>query len=400
MALLLFCLPVRAATDTGWTVAASAHFRVYSQAGAGAARNTLEWFEQLRAFFQRLGFALDGRPPVLVIGFRSQRDYDQYRLRPAADAYYVGTEGRDYIVVPSLQPDHAGVAAHEYAHLALHANGIILPAWLSEGLAEYFSTLQMGQHGVKLGGDLPMRSQALQRGNWIPLPQLLAATNDARAGTQRAEAGLFYAQSWALVEMLILSPAYKTRFPELLTQLSTGVSSVDAFPAVYRKPLDAITADLRRWTNGGGAPATILPPVFTDGAPISVANLSLRESRLLMAELLFHIGDLNRAEAAYRQVLQEGPNEAEVYGALGSIALRRGDRESARRDWQMAIQRGVGDANLCYRYALLADELGLPQHEIIDALERALQLQPDFDDARYKLALMNNNSGNYAAALH
>ncbi|MBV9225268.1 MAG: hypothetical protein JOY85_14645, partial [Acidobacteriaceae bacterium] len=121
------CSLLCAQTSAEWTVAASAHFRVYSQAGEGPTRSTLLWFEQLRAFFQRTGFALDGRPPVRVIGFRSQRDYDPYRLRPSADAYYVGTESSDSIVMPSLRADQAGIAAHEYAHLVLHANGLEFP---------------------------------------------------------------------------------------------------------------------------------------------------------------------------------------------------------------------------------------------------------------------------------
>ena len=399
MALLLFRSLVRAETTADWTVAASSHFRVYSQVGEEHARSTLQWFEQLRAFFQRTGFALDSRPPVRVVEFRSQKDYDQYRLRPAADAYYVGTESSDCIVMPSFQTNQAGVAAHEYAHLVLHANSIELPAWLSEGLAEYFSTLQISERNTKLGGDLPMRSQVLQHSAWIPLPQLLAATNDSRATEKRADAGLFYAQSWAVTEMLILSPAYKTRFLQLLSQLSAGVSGTDTLTTVYGKSLDTITRDVHQWTNGGRIPASVLPPIPTDHAPVHLSKLTLRESRLLVAELLFDIGDLNRAEGAYRTVLRESSDSAEADGALGNIALRRGDREGARHHWELAMQHGIKDANLCYRFALLAEEMGLSQNEARAALERALTLHPEFDDARYKLALMNNNSGNYAAAL-
>lgn len=390
----IFCSLLRAETPPEWTVAASAHFRVYSQAGEEPARSTLQWFEQLRAYFQRTGFALDGRPPVRVIGFRSQRDYDQYRLRPAADAYYVGTESSDSIVMPSLGADQARIAAHEYAHLALHANGLEFPVWLSEGLAEYFSTLQIGERNTKLGGDLPMRSQMLRHSVWMPLPQLLAT----KAQT-RAEAGLFYAQSWALAEMLIVSPEYKARFPQMLSELSTGVSGTDALTAVYGKSSDAITGDLHRWINGGKTSVSVLLPVPTDSVPVRIWRLSSQEARLLTAGLLLDIGELNRAEETYRELSRESPNDAETYGALGNIALRRGDREGARKNWELAIRHGISDANLCYRYALLGQEIGLFENEIIDALGKAVALQPEFDDARYKLALINNNKGDYVEGL-
>jgi tetratricopeptide (TPR) repeat protein len=385
---------VRAQTPPTWTVASSTHFRVYSQTGEGQARSALQWFEQLHAFFQQAGFPLSHRPPVRVIGFRSQADYEQYRLRPTADAYYVGDGTNNCIVVPSLSADKAPIAAHEYAHIVLHASDMRFPSWLSEGLAEYFSTVQIGQRSVRLGGDLPMRSQTLRHSTWMPLTQLLTTTAQTRA-----DAGLFYAQSWALTEMLILSPEYKGRFPQLLSKLALGVPSVEAFTTVYNKSPEAITGDAHQWIESGKSQATVLPPVNAGNVVVQVSPLTVLAARCLTAGLLFDIGELNRAEAAYRELQREFPANAEVEAALGNIALRRGDRESARRGWEAAMQHGIDDANLCYRYAVLAGDMGLPEGEVSAALERAVALQPEFDDARYKLALLDNNTGKYEAAL-
>jgi len=392
---LLLPVLVRAQTGAGWTAAGNSHFRVYSQAGESSARSTLQVFEQLRAFFQRTGFAPDNGTPVRVIEFRSQRDYEQYRLRPAADAYYVGDGSSNCIVAPSPATYAAGIAAHEYAHLVLHANALQFPPWLNEGLAEYFSTLQISQRSTKLGGDLPMRSQLLKHSPWMPLSRLFTVTTP----DSRAEASLFYAQSWALAEMLILSPEYRPRFPDFLAKLSTETAGADALTAVYGKSPEAMASDAHRWIEGERIPAIVLPPITIDNAPVLVSKLSLFESRCLMAQLLFDIGDTNRAEAAYQALQRESPDHAEVEAALGNIALRRGDRGSARRYWELAMRHGISDANLCYRYALLAGDMGLPDREVSAALERAVTLRPEFDDARYKLALMQNNGGNYAAAL-
>ena len=133
--------------------------------------------------------------------------------------------------------------------------------------------------------------------------------------------------------------------------------------------------------------------------PVQVSPLTVLAARCLMAELLFEIGDLNRAEASYHQLQREFPANAEIAAALGNVALRRGDREGAQRYWAAAMQGGISDAVLCYRYATLAGDLGLPEKVVSATLERALALQPEFDDARYKLALLNNNNGRYAAAL-
>lgn len=67
--------------------------------------------------------------------------------------------------------------------------------------------------------------------------------------------------------------------------------------------------------------------------------------------------------------------------------------------WHRALQNGLKDAALCYRYAVLADEMGLPSSDVDHALERVISIEPDFDDARYKLALSKSNAGEFETAL-
>ncbi len=238
-----------------WTLAKNSHFEVYSQAGDASARSTLMWFEQLRAFFERqAGLNLDNRPPVRVIAFRSYKDYQPYRLRLASDAYYVGTEAQDYIVLPTSGAGQFHVAAHEYAHLILHARGLQLPRWLSEGLAEFFSTVRITERGCTLGGDLPPRSQTLQRHAWMPLSQLLTVRSDPD------DPALFYAQSWALTEMLVLSPGYAPRFQDMVSKIASGMPGPQALTSVYARPLDTIARDLHAWADSRHDTAVLALP--------------------------------------------------------------------------------------------------------------------------------------------
>ncbi len=398
-ALGVLCL-LRAQTFSTWSLAKSSHFEVYSQAGAETARPAALWLEQLRAFFlQQTGLKLEDMAPVRVIGFRSVKEYEPFRLRAPSDAYYVGTESRDYIVLPSLGAGEFGVAAHEYAHSLLRASGLDLPAWLGEGLAEFFSTVRIGERGSGIGGDLPARSQILRQRTWIPLAQLLAMASESRAGETRDRAAIFYAESWALADMLMFAPEYGPRFPSLIAALLSGQAGVRALPAVCGRSLDLIARDLRAWTDGRGFHAMPLGGVATGGVKLEVSAVSTFASRCLMAELLLAIGELDRAETMYRELDREAPRDAGAPAALGTIALKRGDHDGARREWKRAIERGVGDAALCYRYATLASAAGLPAEEVRRAYERTIALQPDHDDARYALALLEKNAGEYEAAL-
>jgi tetratricopeptide (TPR) repeat protein len=394
---IVLCAPAWAAS--GWRLTRSEHFEVYSQAGDASARSTLRWFEQLRGFFlQQTGLTLDHLPAVRVIEFGSVKEYEPYRLR-SADAYYVGAEAQDYIVMTALGSDEFRIAAHEYAHLILHASGLRYPAWLKEGLAEFFATLHVNEQASELGGDVPARSQILRRRAWMPLPELLTLSEESPRRDERDNAGLFYAESWALTDMLFLSAEYGPRFRELVTALSFGDPSLETLTKVYAKPIDAITRDLRAWVDRRGVPPIHLPGVAPANFAVEVSDVPVFVSRSLLADLLMATGELERAEALYRDLEREAPGNPDIAAALGTIALRRGDNEGARREWKHAIQAGVTDASLCYRYAVLAGMAALAHDEVRPALERAVELRPDFDDARYMLALLEKNTGHYEAAV-
>jgi tetratricopeptide (TPR) repeat protein len=206
---------------------------------------------------------------------------------------------------------------------------------------------------------------------------------------------LFYAQSWALTDLLMLSPSYGAGFPALLAALASGVPAERALEAVYRKPLDAVERDLRARVTRS---ATSLPSPALPGAvpEVRVEPVPSFASRAMLADLRMANGELTAAESAYRELAAERPAAGEVHAALGTIALKRGDTGGAVASWKRAIELGVADADLCYRYAVLADGRGLP---VRAALERALALRPDFDDARFKIALLEKNAGHAEAAV-
>jgi len=87
-------------------------------------------------------------------------------------------------------------------------------------------------------------------------------------------------------------------------------------------------------------------------------------NRLDMADMLLASGNLDRADALYRDLAQDAPNDADVSAALGTIALRRGDKDRARQEWKLAIGQGIQDAALCFQYESLAELAGVPEDEL------------------------------------
>jgi tetratricopeptide (TPR) repeat protein len=389
-------IPALAAPAPSWRLTRSQHFEIYAQASDQRARAILTWFEQLRAFFeQQGGWKAAPSQPVRVIVFASGDEYQPYRLRATADAYYVGSLDQDYIVMAGADPPNFRIAAHEYAHLILRASRLQLPAWLTEGLAELYSTLEMDDRGTALGGPLPARLDTLRQRAWMPLANLTALSETSLQREERTAIDLFYAESWALTGMLALSPSYAAGFQQFIARAGAGSPGLEVLTKSYGKSVDTIAGDLRAWVNQRASWAVQLPRVSPKSALVEVSDVSPLASRLLLAQLLLAAGEFDRAEGLFTRL----PDSAEVSAALGTIALHKGDLNSARIHWRQAIAQGITDAQLCYHYAILADQAGLSPDDIRPALERAIALEPHFDDAHYQLALLHKNAGRYQAAL-
>lgn len=387
-----------------WTRVRSPHFVVYSQAREPDARAIAVWLEQLRTFFSHeldltTSTALQRHEPVTVVQFRSASNYAQFQPRPTADAFFIGAEAADYIVMPQLGPEEFRITAHEYAHLVMHSLGLQLPPWFAEGLAEFFSTVRINDDACLIGGDLPAHTQTLRQRPWIPLQQLLHLSEDAPIRVHREGAELFYAESWALVDMLASSPEYAPRFHRFWDVFRSESNERDPFIRVYGKSADVIMSDLKIWTRHTAHAAIPIAASPETKGEITTSAVSAAEAQHILADLLLACGELARAQAAFSALAQQTPNDPSVFAELGTIALRNKDTPTAIKHWRRAVELGIDDPRLCYRFAALADDEGVPRDEVVSALMRAVELRPDFDDARFMLGLLLASRGKYQDAL-
>ncbi len=332
-----------------------------------------------------------------VVAFRSEKEYSAFRLHAFTSAYYASESNRDYIVMVAKR---FGVAAHEYSHFVLKMAGLKLPTCFDEGLAEVFSTLHVGNAGYELGGDLPARSHVLEahKRNLLTLSELFTKTEAAVGAEPRNEAELFYAESWVLMDLLTGSSDYAFGVRKVMAALNVGVTPEHAFASVYSKSLADVTHDLTRWlSNTHARREGALQPL-----KLKTPRLSLRSSLQrddLMAQVALVSGRVEEAKLRYRELIDKNPENPDFQSALGSILLLEGKRDESLELWRAAISHNVQDAQLCYRYAILADDAGAPVEDIRAGLERALLLEPDFDDARYHLALLFYRTEDYASAV-
>jgi len=158
--------------------------------------------------------------PLVVVMFRTQEEFDQYRRMPEGVAAYYNTVTNHVVLyeqsrLAEMAPELAfkqsvSVIAHEGVHQVLHNIGVQQrlarwPAWLSEGLAEYCAPTVIDQRarwkGIGLVNDL--RLHELRR--WLEPPAAARGGAGLIDLTIHADAlnSLGYASSWALVHFLV-----------------------------------------------------------------------------------------------------------------------------------------------------------------------------------------------------
>ena len=353
--LALLAAATGAREPAGWSRAATSHFEIYSNADPETLRSLALNLERLHAFFVRqVGISPRAHREIRVISFASAQEYNQYRPRSGAAAFFIGAESRDYIVLPAVPRGDLRVAAHEYAHVLIHSGGWTLPEWIAEGIGDVVSTVQMRDRESRIGGDLPGRSQALKNARWMTLPELFAFTRKPGGGQPRAAK----ASSTRKVGRWPISSCYRPpiarRFPHCSPPSPRAYRrSALWMPSITRRSLrSSVTC-----VPASRAARVRFPcrPSPEPPAQVRVEAVTPFASRAMLADLRLANGDLAAAESAFRELAAERPASGEVLAALGTIALKRGDTAAAVAAWKRAVELGVADADLCFRYAVLAD---------------------------------------------
>jgi len=197
---------------------------------------------------------------------------------------------------------------------------------------------------------------------------------------------LFYAESWALVHMLFLGDKYHAKFRDFLQEIAAETPEADALPRAFGTPLAGIWKDLQEYTRRIAFNAALFPVTLEKSAETpEVRPATAFETGVALAGILADIGKKDEARQAYAKLAQENPDRPEVPEALGYMAWSSEELEEARAQFAKAVELGSTNPRLYYEYAGLVEDGG-GRARRIDLLSKAVQLDPEFRDARLQLA--------------
>ncbi len=378
--LTLALLAVPAAADT-WIRVDSPSVEIFTDSSERVARAVLDRFTTLHRVFDESRFG-SSSARLRVFIFTSRRDFLEYEIAQNAAGFYHPSGDRDLIVA---YEDTAlkNVTSHEYLHMVMQHSSAILPHWLDEGMAEFYSTISIGKTKMRVGDTIPAHLSRLSNQPWL-------SAEDLALGN-RSDGPIFYAESWALVHMLSLAPSWKDGMPKFVRFLNDGSEPDEAFTIAFGKTMEDALTELRRYLRNPKDLTLPAPPALEEAETYHVTRIAEVDVTLALADLALRTGRVNLARNLFVRTAKRNPQSPAAIAGLASLALAENRNEDAQHEFERAIAAGYQDANIYFELALLKNDSAL--------LEKTLTVDPHFAAAHFLLGSRATDNGNFTSAI-
>lgn len=338
-----------------WLQASSKHFVIYGDMPEAEMRSYAERLEKFDAAARLIRKQTD---PTVGDGNRVHvyvvpNDLDVNRTLGSAEAgvlgYYEDDVRSPYIITPrkvrrdldNRQFDPEVVFFHEYTHhLQLQSSNRPLPAWLSEGFAEFLGNPSFGDDGsVRFGAPPKDRAAALVKGRFAPLPALLGG-NAITLGYSGFW-GANYVQGWLLNHYLAFEESRKGQLEDYVKRISRGENALDAARASFGD-LNALERELNAYRASKSFASVKIDSTKLNIPPVTVSRLSDAASQIMMQRIYAktHYGAASKVAVLrnVRAVAERAGNDPLVMRTLAQVEYDNGNFDEAGRAADAALK--------------------------------------------------------------
>jgi tetratricopeptide (TPR) repeat protein len=408
LVLLATVVPACASSDPNqnWVEVSSPHFTVISNAGDKQARHVAAQFEEIRALFQA-GFSnlrVDSGKPTIVFALRNEDSLKlflpSYGLNKAekrlAGLYHPGTSKNFALVRTDITGSGTNAyhaLYHEYTHSLLRSNYRGLPLWLEEGLAELYGNTVFEEKQVTFAMADINQLRLLQRTPLIPIQTLLTVDSASPIYNVQEHSGIFYAESWALVHYLSISPGVREKglLNKFLAALQATDDPVEAANESFgdlKKLADQIEAYVRQVA----FPAMRMP-LHAKVEEKDFQSRGMEPAEVLgeRASFLLSTGKQQEALNLLHRAEELNAKLPIVHEALGDYHYQNSAFDEADREFDKALALEPNDwVAFFFKAHILGKRSGFNREttpQIRMYLEKTLALAPDLARAHSLLSL-------------
>ncbi|MCS7026059.1 MAG: hypothetical protein NZV14_14745 [Bryobacteraceae bacterium] len=401
MRVFLVLLLLAGRAEPRWLRLEAGPFAIVTDAGEKTARQSLEQLERARRAFSFLLPQSSQSPlPVTVYALASETLFATVQPGPGARGFYQSAPLRDYIVV-RVGAELSRILLHEYVHLVLHHTTGPLPKWLEEGLAEFYSTLELASGKLRLGRPIEHHVALLGKASWMAASDFAAVTSNSPVYDEISRASVFYAQSWALVHCLRLGETFRGVFSAFFQAVAAGEPPGAALQRFFGKSLAELLAEVERYLRQGALPVAEYPLlVETAPAATTLTPLSDIEGELAFAELAYACRRPEAAQRSYQKLSRRvAENPAAISRALALLALADRRTQQAKLHFQNVLETPQVPADVHFEYAMLLRDEGASREQYLPHLRQAVTLDPNYAEAHFLLGVDYQQNGQHALAI-
>jgi thioredoxin-like negative regulator of GroEL len=354
---LLAAAPAEAAE---WTRVETPNFIVYGETGERRVREVAEEFERFRDALARVisGAGAPAAVPTVVVVFESARSFEPYVPRYNGKpiklgGYFFASDDMNIVALADGDRENSlRTIFHEYVHVVTDNLSRGMPVWLSEGIAEYYSTFQLDEGGRRaiVGKLIPSHLQLLNERRHLSIAELLAVETSSSSYNEGERQSLFYAQSWALVHMLVSgAPNRAPLLAQSSRRVADGTPSLDAWQLVFMN--QNISRELERYVSQEVMKGVAfrfdrsIPPVRSYSSRVSAGD-----TEALLADLLRRVATAQEAAARFDKAVALQPPSARAR-ALYGLLLVDGDQPDRALPLLLEASRETSDWLVQYHVA-------------------------------------------------
>jgi predicted Zn-dependent protease len=390
--LALFPAAGSASAKDSWVSVRSKNFFLVGNASEKEVRQVGIRLEQFREAFSILFTRMNFKSPVptTVIVFKNDNSYRPFKPNPNAAGYFQAGPDVNYITLTAEvrgEQDPFTVIFHEYTHLLVNNTSGNMPAWFSEGLAEYYSTFGITDDlKFRLGKVISSHVYRL-RDKMLPLRTLFQVDHESPYYNERDKQSIFYAESWALVHYLILGQEGRrvAQLGKFLDMLSANVPADQAFQKAFEMSFESMEKELREYIKRNSYP--MMSGHFKNklgfDTTMTAAPVTEAEAQAYLGDLLLHS---NRAdcEGYLQKALALDPKLAMANASMGVLQARQGKSVEARKSLERALAANSQNYLIHYYYAFVLSREGKSDAQVGDmqsaALSREGKSEPPIGD--------------------
>jgi tetratricopeptide (TPR) repeat protein len=415
----LSTLPLHAFAVDKWLSIQTKNFTLVGNAGESDIRRVGRTLEEFRSAVAMVFPKMEqtSTVPTTILVFKNDESFKPYKPvykdQPSnAVAFFQSGEDMNYIAL-SATLAAPNVVFHEYVHFLLRENVGGLPLWISEGLAECYSTFELAGKNDFTIGRPPEQHVATFNSSprFIPIKQLLSIQDKSPEYNEESKQGMFYAESWAMVHYLVLGPESKRRsqFAQLLTSLAKGQAFEDAFGDAFQTDYgtleDEVREYIRKRTSWPMTKVTSKDSLQVDVRSMATKTLSEAESEFYLGDLLLHLNRLADAEPHLTVAASKAPSLTSAQTSLAMLRVRQRRYDDALASLKKAVEADSKNYLVHFYYAYVleraeADATTVSTTAPAEKYEtmrtyakKSIELAPRYVEAYALLARINLNAG-------